>query len=84
MARKCNNVQEYMTLLSKMTGQNDVVDDCNSRLNKQINRPRLTFLALYKCFELEAEHGSLLYNQHFLHLEGKKRKKMLHGARQQN
>ncbi|KAL4126003.1 hypothetical protein QTP88_010235 [Uroleucon formosanum] len=54
---------------------NNVVEGWNSRLNKQINRPRPTFLALYKCLKLEAELGDLLFNRHFLNLEGKKRKK---------
>ncbi|KAF0759758.1 MULE domain-containing protein [Aphis craccivora] len=54
---------------------NNIVEGWNSRLNKQLNRPRPTFLALYKCLKLEALHGDLLFDRHFLSLEGKKRKK---------
>lgn len=54
---------------------NNIVEGWDSRLNKQFNRPRPTFLALYKCLKLEAQHGELLFDRHFLSLEGKKRKK---------
>lgn len=54
---------------------NNVVEGWNSRLNKEINRPRPTFIVLYKCLKFEAEHADLLLNRQYLNLEGKKRKK---------
>ncbi|KAL4148454.1 hypothetical protein QTP88_002693 [Uroleucon formosanum] len=60
---------------------NNVVEGWNSRLKKQINRPRPTFLALYKCLKLEAELGDLLFNRHFFKFRRKEKENMLRGTR---
>lgn len=45
-----------MELLPKKHSTNNVVEGWNNKLNKQMNQPQPTLLALYKCLKLEAEH----------------------------
>jgi len=76
VARKWNNVQESMEFVGtkKDTGRIMLLKFGTADwTNKLIDLEQL-FLALYKCLKLEPERGDLLFNRHFLNLEGKKGK----------
>lgn len=63
VARKYNNVQIniYGIVTKKDTGKtNNVIEGWKSRLNKQINTRRPTFLVLHTCLNLETQYQDIL------------------------